>query len=138
MRWQHGHDWHTKAWERVTNTPAGPVLQSHVTGVDKKHKIDTARQQTSIRCGQQQGTMRRQMELLRHRGLAYGLNAAQPDIPKEQLQEICCTYLRSLHVSPQQALDIEEATRQQADDTSGLWYEVRRPRLTGSRFGEVV
>ncbi len=97
LRWQHGHDWHTKAWERVTNTPAGPVLQSHVRGVEKKHKVDTARQQTSrynkMRSAAKHNEKKTNGTVEAQR--AYGPNAAQPDIPKEQLQEISCTAVRT-------------------------------------------
>jgi len=56
---------------------------------------------------------------------AYGPNATQPDIPREQLDLLYASYLQCLHVTPQVGANIEEATRQQADDTTGLWYQVR-------------
>lgn len=44
-------------------------------------------------------------------------------------------YKSDLTISEQEAQRIEEETRQQSDDPSGLWMTLRRCRLTASNFG---
>lgn len=45
-------------------------------------------------------------------------------------------FLRSLHVTEEERQKIEAATRDQAK--SSLWYQLRKGRLTSSRFGDVL
>ena len=68
----------------------------------------------------------------------YGPNAAQPDLPTNELNKICQEYKQRLNLSDLEQSNIEQQTRDQADDESGLWYEQRRSRLTASNFGTVA
>ena len=126
--------------EKVTNEEAGPILQAHVAHTEANRQKDRARQQNHAykhaRLSSKYTDTR--TNTTKEADRAYWPSATQPDLPREQLELLCASYLQSLHVTPQEAADIDEATRQQADDTTGLWYQVRKPRLTASRFGEVV
>ena len=52
-----------------------------------------------------------------------------------ELQRLCSEYKRDLTVSPQEAQRVEAETKQQSGDTTGLWANLRRCRLTASNFG---
>ena len=140
LRWQLGLEWHTTALEKITNQEAGPILQAYVANAKANRQKDRTRQQKhAYKCARSSSKYTdTRTNTTREADQAYGPNATQPDIPREQLDLLCASYLQSLHVTPQEAASIEEATRQQADDTTGLWYQVRKPRLTASRFGEVA
>lgn len=68
---------------------------------------------------------------------SYGSKATQPDIPATELQHLCREYKNDLTLSKEEAQRVEEDTRQQSDDPSGLWLKLRRCRITASNFGTV-
>ena len=140
LQWQLGLEWHTTAFEKVTNEKAGPILQAHVAHAKVKRQTDKNRQQQHPYKHARMASKHTDTHTnaTREADQAYGPSAIQPDISREQLDLLCASYLKGLHVTPEEATNIEEATRQQADDSTGLWYEVRKPRLTASRFGEVA
>ena len=68
---------------------------------------------------------------------SYGTAATQPDVSPMELERLCREYKRDLTVSAHEAQRMEEETKQQSEDPSGLWMRLRRCRLTASNFGTV-
>ena len=64
----------------------------------------------------------------------YGPNS---DISLPELGRLCSEYKNDLNISGAEAQQIEEDTRQQSNDTSGMWMSLRRCRLTASNFGVI-
>ncbi|KAH8027883.1 hypothetical protein HPB51_011113 [Rhipicephalus microplus] len=62
----------------------------------------------------------------------YGPNCQQPDMPPEQYAEKERAVLASLQVNEKQQMEIEKATRGQADNPT--WHFERNMRLTASNF----
>ena len=65
----------------------------------------------------------------------HGANASQPDISEEELNKLCAETLLRLQISVAERDNIEMQTRSQRNEK--LWFELRRKRLTSSRFGEL-
>ncbi len=68
---------------------------------------------------------------------SYGPQAVQPEVTPTELKRLCSEYKHDLIVSQQDAQRIEEETKQQSEDTTGLWSNLRRCRLTASNFGVI-
>lgn len=68
---------------------------------------------------------------------SYGTAATQPEVSPAELKRLCNEYKRDLTICQQEAQRIEEETRQQHDDPTGLWMRLRRCRLTASNFGTI-
>lgn len=65
----------------------------------------------------------------------YGDSAQQPNLSPEELKSLCEEYYHhEIVVSIEEAAQIEEATRGQAE--SVLWFQHRRKWLTASNFGK--
>ena len=72
-----------------------------------------------------------------HSHLAYGPDSIQPALDSNEVRRLCMEYKESMTLSMDEIRQIEEDTRDQGDDISGLWLRLRRPRLTSSNFGVV-
>lgn len=68
---------------------------------------------------------------------SYGTSAVQPEVSPTELERLCREYKRDLTICQQEAQRIEEETRRQSEDPSGMWMNLRRCRLTASNFGTV-
>ncbi len=68
---------------------------------------------------------------------SYGSSATQPEVSETELKHLCTEYKRDLTICQEEIQRIEEDTRQQSEDPSGLWLKLRRCRLTASNFGKV-
>ena len=68
---------------------------------------------------------------------AYGPSSIQSEITSTELDCLCSEYKKDLTLSKQDAQQIEEDTRQQSDDPTGMWANLRRCRLTASNFGKI-
>lgn len=65
----------------------------------------------------------------------YGNNAQQVDLDPEKLQKLCEENTKRMNLSVEEIKRIELQTRKQSD--CPLWHELRKHRLTASRFGEI-
>ena len=62
---------------------------------------------------------------------------SSPDIPSTSaIRSTVEAFKESLRMPPEKLRNIEQSTREQRD--SQLWFEVRRYRITASRFGEIL
>ena len=69
----------------------------------------------------------------------YGPKAVTPNTTNQQeLHKLCKEYLESLRVTPKQASELTAATTEQDPSPNSLWQQLRRARLTASRFGTIV
>ena len=68
---------------------------------------------------------------------SYGNGAVQPEVDQAELQYLCKEFKKDLTMCKQEAQRIEEETRQQSEDPSGMWMRLRRCRLTASNFGTI-
>ena len=66
----------------------------------------------------------------------YGVNAQQVDIDPDKLQKLCEDNVTRMNLSQDEFNRTELETRKQGN--CPLWHEMRKYRLTASRFGEVV
>ena len=65
---------------------------------------------------------------------SYGNGAV---VDPAELQYLCKEFKKDLTICKQEAQRIEEETRQQSEDPSGLWMRLHRCRLTASNFGMI-
>lgn len=69
--------------------------------------------------------------------MAYGPESVQPSLPPDEVRRLCREYKKSLALSEDEIRLIEEDTRDQGNDTTGMWLHLRRSRITSSNFGVV-
>lgn len=104
-------------------------MLSKPNGIDKRTKTGNQQPSTQHRGG---GPSTKAVSKF------HGPNAAQPDLPWRELDKICQEYKHRLNVSDLEQSNIEQQTKDQADNQTGLWYEQRQSRLTASNFGTVA
>ena len=68
---------------------------------------------------------------------SYGSKATQPEVSQAELHKLCQDYKNDLTLSTEEIKRIEDETKLQSEDPSGLWMLVRKCRLTASNFGTV-
>ena len=135
LRFQNGIEWCLPAWEKYVGNPATGSLQCLVKQTQQRRQQDKERKSTAKYITQRRRSKYQSSE---QASVHYGPNAAQPDLPRSELNKICQDYKLRLNLSDAEQSNIEQQTRDQADDESGLWYEQRRSRLTASNFGTVA
>ena len=57
---------------------------------------------------------------------------------QQELRQLYKEYLGSVRITPQQASELTAATTEQGPSPKSLWQQLRRTRLTASRFGTVI
>ncbi len=62
---------------------------------------------------------------------------SQREVSPTELQRLCSEYKSGLTIGKQEAQQIEEDTTQQSEDTTGLWANLHRCRITASNFGVI-
>ena len=135
LRFQGGTQWCLPAWENYVGNPAPECLQCLVTQTQRSRQKDKDRKSTAKYTAQRRKSKYQSSE---QTSTHYGPNAAQPDLPRSELDKICQEYKHRLNVSDLEQSHIEQQTKDQANDETGLWYEQRRSRLTASNFGRVA
>lgn len=68
---------------------------------------------------------------------AYGPNSVQPMLPAKEVETLCKEFKSDLCLSEKKITEIEQQTRKQSNDNTGLWQYLRRCRLTASNFGMI-
>ncbi|KAI8487981.1 hypothetical protein Bbelb_344290 [Branchiostoma belcheri] len=129
---QYGPHWHERAWEKCTSVPANPVLKAYCTDLAKKRSRDCKRKATD-----KSKEARRRSKYSKSTGADchYGPDAQQPDVDSATLAKLCEDVSVRMSVNATQQLSYEEKTRCQV--SSPLWRELRKGRLTASKFGEI-
>lgn len=69
--------------------------------------------------------------------LTYGPNSAQPALPLREVHRLCREYRNGMALSEEEIQQIEQDTRDQGNDPTGMWLQLRRSRITSSNFGVV-
>ena len=69
--------------------------------------------------------------------LAYGPDSIQPALAPNEVHYLCREYKDSMKLSKDEIRQTEKDTRDQGNDTTGMWLCLRRFRLTSSNFGVV-
>lgn len=69
--------------------------------------------------------------------LEYGPDSIKPPLDPTEVRRLCAEYKESMKLNLDEIRQIEVDTRDQGNDTSGLWIQLWRPRLTSSNFGIV-
>ena len=134
LQFQDGTQWCLPAWEKYVGNPAPESLQCLVKQTQRNRQKDKDRKSTAKYTAQRRSKYQSSEQTSTH----YSPNAAQSDLPRSELDEICQEYRHRLNVSDLEQSNIEQQTKDQADDQTGLWYEQRRSRLTASNFGTVA
>lgn len=68
---------------------------------------------------------------------AYGPSSAQPALPPDEVHRLCREYKNQMSLSESEIERIQVETKDQANDTTGTWFNLRRSRITSSNFGVV-
>ena len=131
-----GPTWIETTWKHLFGT-CSAVTTRFVNQQKKKHENDTKRKSSieykrariEKRCHLAPSTADRD----------YGPEAVTTNtIDQQELHKLCKEYLESLQITPQQTSQLTEATIGQDPSPNSLWQQLRRARLTASRFGTVV
>ena len=69
---------------------------------------------------------------------SYGSLPAEPDIPQNDLFQLCLEHLERIQKTAKQIEEISELTADQADGESGEWMMLRCKRVPTSCFGDIV
>ena len=69
---------------------------------------------------------------------SYGSLPAEPDIPQNDLFQLCLERFEKIQKTAKHFEEISELTADQADDESGEWMMLRHERVTASSFGDIV
>ncbi|XP_078655620.1 uncharacterized protein LOC144902215 [Branchiostoma floridae x Branchiostoma belcheri] len=129
---QNGPQWHEHVWQKCFNVPANEVLKTYCRKLDKKRTRDRKRKGTD-----KSKEARRKSKYAKNTGpdCHYGPNAQQPEVDSATLSKLCEQVSSRLSVTGEEQAMYEEKTRQQA--SSSLWGNLRKERLTASKFGEL-
>ena len=133
LSFQNDSGWHASMWQRCTEQPAGPVLNKYCHSISLKRKAD--RERLSTEKSKKRRHLSKQSKTSIREDNHYGDSAQQPNIDQEELQRLCDESAIRMQVSAEERSNIEMKTRAQRN--CGLWVELRKGRLTSSRFGEV-
>ena len=135
LRFQNGVQWCLPTWERFVGSPATDSLQGLVQLTHQNRQKDKERKSTAKYITQRRRSKHQSYE---RTSKDYGPNATQPDLSRCELDQLCKEYKHRLNLTESERSSVEQQTREQADDQSGMWYEYRRSRLTASNFGVIA
>ena len=103
----------------------------------RKHDHDLARK-VSLKYEKQRLEARYGSSVVNSPDSSYGSLPAEPDIPRNELFQLCLELLERIQKKAKQIEEISEMTTDQADDESGEWMMLRRERVTASSFGYIT
>ncbi|KAL9975222.1 hypothetical protein ACROYT_G012355 [Oculina patagonica] len=133
---QHGAGFHSKVWEQCIGEKAGPVLEAHCADIDKKRTADRVRQaSTQSKETRRKAKSTQAGQCNTSKSNDYGVNTQQADIESQELKKLCEENAERMQLSQEQIKSIEHKTRDQSK--CQLWYDMRKNRLTASKFGEI-
>ena len=133
LSFQKGAGWQASMRKRCTEQQAGPVLNKYCDSISLIRKAD--RERLSTEKSKKKRRLSKQSKTSIREDNHYGNSAQQPDIDQEELQRLCNENAIRMQVSDEERSNTEMKTRAQRN--CGLWVELRKGRLTSSRFGEV-
>ncbi|KAH8035576.1 hypothetical protein HPB51_007759 [Rhipicephalus microplus] len=126
-----GPQWHCTTSKAVTCKSPAAVLKCYASKkTAQKANKESLRRKLFEENGHQQH--KRKESTVNDSMIHYGPNCQQPDMPPEQYAEKERAVLASLQVNEKQQMEIEKATRGQADNPT--WHFERNMRLTASNF----
>ncbi|KAH8029635.1 hypothetical protein HPB51_002088 [Rhipicephalus microplus] len=126
-----GPQWHCTTSKAVTCKSPAAVLKRYASKkTAQKANKASLRRKLFEENGHQQH--KRKESTVNDSMLHYGPNCQQPDMPPEQYAEKERAVLASLQVNEKQQIEIEKATRGQADNPT--WHFERNMRLMASNF----
>ncbi|KAH8038485.1 hypothetical protein HPB51_001658 [Rhipicephalus microplus] len=131
LSFQLGPQWHYTTSKAVTCKSPTAVLKRYASKkTAQKANKESLRRKLFKENGHQQH--KRKESTVNDSMIHYGPNCQQPDMPPEQYAEKERAVLASLQVNEKQQMEIEKATRGQADNPT--WHFERNMRLTASNF----
>lgn len=131
LSFQLGPQWHCTTSKAVTCKSPAAVLKRYASKkTAQKANKESLRRKLFEENGHQQH--KRKESTVNDSMIHYGPNCQQPDMPPEQYAEKERAVLASLQVNEKQQMEIEKATRGQADNPT--WHFERNMRLTASNF----
>ncbi|XP_075736623.1 uncharacterized protein LOC142776590 [Rhipicephalus microplus] len=131
LSFQLGPQWHCTTSKAVTCKSPAAVLKCYTSKkTAQKANKESLRRKLFEENGHRQH--KRKESTVNDSMIHYGPNCQQPDMPPEQYAEKERAVLASLQVNEKQQMEIEKATRGQADNPT--WHFERNMRLTASNF----
>ncbi|KAH8031559.1 hypothetical protein HPB51_019162 [Rhipicephalus microplus] len=131
LSFQLGPQWHCTTSKALTCKSPAAVLTCYVSKkTAQKANKESLRGKLFGENGHQQH--KRKESTVNDSMIHYGPNCQQPDMPPEQYAEKQRAVLASLQVNEKQQMEIEKATRGQADNPT--WHFERNMHLTASNF----
>ena len=137
LRVQHGPGWIGTVLTSMGISGQLQLLDQFTNRRKRKHVQDAARK-ISLKYKKQRLETRYGASVVNSPDSSYGSLPAEPDIPQDELFQLCRERLERVQKSVKQIEEISELTADQANDESGEWIMLRRERVTASSFGSIV
>ena len=137
LRVQHGPGWIGTVLTSMGISGQLQLLDQFTNRRKRKHVQDAARK-ISLKYKKQRLETRYGASVVNSPDSSYGSLPAEPDIPQDELFQLCRERLERVQKSVKQIEEISELTADQANDESGEWLMLRQERVTPSSFGSIV
>ena len=137
LRIQHGSGWTTTVLQSMGLRDELQLSNQFTIRRKRKHNCDSARK-VCLKYKKQRLEGRYGSSVVNSPDSSYGSLPAEPDIPQNELFQLCLERLERIQKTAKQIEEISELTADQVDDESGEWMMLRRERVTASSFGDIV
>ena len=137
LRVQNGSGWTTTVLQSMGCTDNLELSKQFTIRRKRKHDHDLARK-LSLKYKKQRLEAHYGSSVVNSPDSSYGSLPAEPDIPQNELFQLCLERLERIQKTAKQIEEISEMTSDQADDESGEWMMLRRERVTASSFGDIA
>ena len=137
LRIQYGSGWTTTVLQSIGLTDDLELSNQFTIRRKRKHNRDWARK-VCLKYKKQRLEARYGSSVVNSPDSSNGSLPAEPDIPQNELFQLCLERLERIQKTAKQIEEISELTAEQADDESGEWMMLRRERVTASSFGDIV
>ena len=137
LRIQYGSGWTTTVLQFMGVRDDLELSNQFTIRQKRKHDCDSATK-VCLKYKKQRLEARYGSSVVNSPDSSYGSLPAEPDIPQDELFQLCLEHLERLKKTARQIEAISELTADQADDESGEWMMLRREHVTASSFGDIV
>ena len=136
LRIQHGSGWTITVLRSMGLSDNLELSNQFTIRRKRKHDRDSARK-VCLKYKKQRLEARYGSSVVNSPDSSYGSLPAEPDIPQNELFQLCLERLERIQKTAKQIEEISEMTADQADDESGEWMMLHRERVTASSFGDI-
>ena len=134
---QHGSGWTTTVLQSMGYSDNLKLSNQFTIRRKRNHDHHLARK-VSLKHKKQRFGARYGSSVVNSSDSSYGSLPAEPDIPQNELFQLCLEHLERIQKTAKQIEKISELTADQADDKPGEWMMLHRERVTASSFGDIA